>query len=108
MLSKSRRLVRNDFSKRALRSVPFAFGSIKVLDGPSWPDRSKAAVVVSKKVLPYAVSRNALRRRVYAILREKFRTGAITHTLIVYPNKKASVATFAELASELERALVRC
>ena len=108
MLPKSRRLVRNDFAKRALKSVPFAFGSIKVLDGPPEPGGPRAAVVVSKKVLPRAVSRNALRRRVYAILREKSRAGATAHALIVYPNKKAAAAPFAELALELERALARC
>jgi len=103
MLPKSRRLVRDDFSKRALKSVPFAFGSVKVIEGPS-----KAAVVVSKKISPRAVSRNALRRKVYAALKENFRANAPRHALIVYPNKKALAVPFAELALELERALARC
>jgi ribonuclease P protein component len=103
MLPKASRLVRSDFSKRALKNVSFPFGSIKVLDGPP-----RAAVVVSKKISSHAVLRNLLRRRVYAVLSTKLKSGGIKSVLIVYPNKKAASVPFAELALELERALARC
>ncbi len=103
MLPKAKRLTRSDFSKHPIRSVAFTFGSIKVLDGGS-----KAAVVVSKKISAKAVSRNALRRRVYAILRDPIRKGRWQNSLIVYPNRKAAAASFRELKEELERALAHC
>lgn len=67
----------------------------------------KAAVVVSKKICPNAVSRNKLRRRIYAILRPVL-SGGSRYSIIVYPNKKALVAPFQKLRAALLAALQGC
>jgi ribonuclease P protein component len=103
MFPKTKRFSRSDFLKHQIRGVSFLFGSIRVVVG-----EPKAAVVVSKKVSSRAVSRNALRRRIYAILRSVLRSGYLRRAVIIYPNKKAAAASFAELKAELERALARC
>ena len=103
MLPKAQRLTRDNFAKRPLRNVPFPFGSLKLLEG-----KAKAAVVVSKKIAPRAVTRNLIRRRIYAILREEMKKGRLQHALVVYPNKRAVAAPFAALKTELERALAHC
>ncbi|MDO8523855.1 MAG: ribonuclease P protein component [bacterium] len=102
MIPKAKRLTRADFGKRPLRRVVFPFGSITVFG-----DTSKAAVVVSKKICPNAVSRNKLRRRIYAILRPVL-SGGSPYSIIVYPNKKASSAPFLELRVALLAALQGC
>jgi ribonuclease P protein component len=65
--------------------------------------QGRGAVVVSKKVAANAVVRNALRRRIYAILGPLLKKTQAS--VIVYPNKKALDASFAELKAALERAL---
>jgi len=56
--------------------------------------------VVSKKVSPLAVSRNSLRRRIYAAVRGKHPRST---DLIIFPNKNALTASFASLSFELEK-----
>lgn len=62
-----------------------------------------AAVVVSKKVTPQAVSRNTVRRRVYESIRIYLAQHSLQHPLhmIAFVNKKINSATFQEIADEI-------
>jgi|GEM_PF-1918324 len=51
----------------------------------------KAAVVVSKKVAPHAVSRNRIRRQVFELLRTQLPT-KISLMIVVFPKKEALAA----------------
>jgi ribonuclease P protein component len=67
------------------------------------PGEGRGAVVISKKVEASSAKRNALRRRLYAILRPLLKAGHAS--VIVYPNKKALAVSFTELKASLEAAL---
>lgn len=97
MLSKKQRLTKKDFPFKPARRAVFAFGTCAYAPGPS-----RAAVVVSKKIAPHAVTRNRIRRRVYAALRPLLPKNA---SVIIFPNKKALDASVAELRAALTEAL---
>ncbi|MEK9177226.1 MAG: ribonuclease P protein component [Patescibacteria group bacterium] len=101
MLSKHERLGARGVKARAVRSGRFRFGSFKAL--AMRPPR--ASVVVSKKVARAATARNRIRRRFAAILRAFIRSGALSESVILYPNHAAYSAPHSELVSELKRAL---
>lgn len=103
MLPKAKRLVRSDFARRPARTLPFAFGSVKI-----FPGEPKAAVVISKKVCSTATGRNLLRRRIYAIVRPFILEGRAKGQVIVFPNRAAVSVPFAELKSALVIVLARC
>ncbi|MBI3573943.1 ribonuclease P protein component [Candidatus Kaiserbacteria bacterium] len=102
MLPKAQRLSRKDFLKRPLRAIAFPYGSVKIFFGDA-----RAAVVISKKTAPKAVTRNALRRRIYSILQPLLVGVGTQHGFIVYPNKKALTAPFPELRDAIQKVLVR-
>ena len=99
MLSREKRLTREDFSKKSRNTSSHGeFLSVSVLDRPSF----KGSVIVSKKVLSRAVDRNTLRRRLYAIL------GTLPYTngwYVVYAKKGAGARTHAQLKQELHSIL---
>lgn len=64
-----------------------------------------AAVVTSKKTYATAVARGKVRRRIYAVLASIHRTNGLKGQVIIYPNKKALAAPFAELKTSLEQVL---
>lgn len=100
MLPKAKRLGRSDFSKKPIRIVPFALGSIRILGG-----EPGASVVVPKKACPLAVDRNRLRRRAYAILGPLLEQGSLGKPVVVLLNARAAKVPFAGLKQELEQAL---
>lgn len=74
---------------------------IKALRNPR-RDRSRFAVVISKKTLKSAVGRNRIRRRVYEVLRREIDSIGLPHDIVV-------IVVSAEVrqlpASDLERSL---
>lgn len=95
MLKKIKRLSREEFSRF------FSVG--KRLHSPTAQliytkqPKMRVAVVVPKKVLPKAVQRNKLRRRVYTIMQEIDRVGVFIFIL----KTPASKQTFQELRKEI-------
>lgn len=69
-------------------------------------EHSRAAVVVSKKVLKAAPKRNQARRRIYEILRANWNNILPGHDLLLsVHNPRAIELTHAELTHELQNAL---
>lgn len=101
MLAKKERLPRAHFAKRPVATVRFLYGSIRKVG-----TEAGIAVVVSKKTSRTAVKRNLVRRRFYNILRPLVRSGRLRGSYVVYPNKEALEATFADLERTLHATLV--
>ena len=98
VLKKSERLPHQFLMHPKGRRVSFRFGSAVLLSPPA----RGIAVVASKKVFGGAVSRNRVRRRVYAALR-KVPIDISERGVIVYPSAIALTASFADLAEALGR-----
>lgn len=56
-------------------------------------------LVVSSAILKKATARNLLKRRLRALVREV--SGDAHWDMVVYPNRRASVATFSELKKDV-------
>jgi len=105
MLPKRHRLRSADFKRlrgATLLHTPHFLIRVK-------PDarRAAAAAVVSVAVAKNAVSRNLLRRRMYAILQKSFLSSAKPALLVVTAKKGAMELTFGELQQELFAGLCR-
>jgi RNase P protein component len=101
MLAREERVGTPGMKARVLRSGRFDFGTFKILAlAPT-----KGAVVVPKRVAASAPARNRLRRRVAAILRGLIRSGALSASVVVFPEKTAAKAPPRALKEALERAL---
>jgi ribonuclease P protein component len=99
MLPKAKRIPQKAFPKGGiLRRFPF--GSLRLSRGAP-----RAAVVVSKKTLAKATARNALRRKIYAVLSGLERNGGLKGAVIVFPNQAARSASYAALSRALIAAL---
>lgn len=67
---------------------------------------AKIVIVISKRVVPLAVRRNRLRRRIREIVRH--RVDATSTGVTLYIKKGAFELTFLELADEVDKLLLSC
>lgn len=101
MLSKKQRFSSKGFPKaKPFFRASFPWGSVVYFSSPT----PKAAVVVSKKIAKTAVMRNRLRRRLYAALREVYKT--YPATVVVYPNKNSTTTPIPTLIADIMKARV--
>lgn len=101
MLARNERLKRSDFSRFFESGRRYHTPYFTVVHTP-YPT-FHGSVVISKKVAARAVTRNALRRRLYDMLRTLAHSGAISGIVIVLVKKEGRAAS----APELREALVR-
>lgn len=107
MLSKNRRLVKAFFKDPGRRVGSF---SSPLFSATAYaPARSlinRCAVVVSKKTEKTAVSRNRLRRRLYAVLAEALpQTPNLGLRIVFYPTRTLSAASVTEIRGAVRDAL---
>lgn len=95
MLPRGKRLTRDDFKglKMGNRLHGEHFTLVYI---PS--QTSKIGVVISKKAVPKAVSRNLLKRKLSHVLRTAVYPN---HSIVVYVKKGADKKTFAEIQKEI-------
>ena len=59
------------------------------------------AAVVSKKILPHAVDRNYLRRKIYNAIRKSTPSPTARIAVMIFPKKSATTLPFAVLSAEI-------
>lgn len=103
MLPKSKRLRTIDFK---------GFRGTRTLHTPHFflrygaaPGGAKAAAVVSLATARTAVSRNLLRRRIYATVAQWVKNNGVRAHLVVNAKKGADALSFADIEHELRQAL---
>ena len=82
MLAKAARLRSSEFREFIARGKRFTFPELSIVYTPH--TTFHASVVVSKKVAKRAVLRNALRRRVYAVLYRLLKQTGRTGVYVIY------------------------
>lgn len=104
MLKRTERLTRNAFGRVAAgRAMHTSLFSVKLLPLDVTKDETKQfSVVVSKKVAKTAVARNALRRKVYAVIREC--SPATVHG-ILYMKPESLHASYEHLRTTIQNLL---
>lgn len=111
MFKKSKRLTTSEFSVYFKTGKRKHFTHLTVITAPL-PKDHKVSVVVGKKVSKSAVRRNALRRRVYAVLKRYSETTALIGVVIVVlkpsfnglPKKTAEEFLVSSIAEAANRA----
>jgi ribonuclease P protein component len=77
-----------------------------LLCAPLPSGRSKAAIVVSKKVAAKATDRNRIKRRARAAVASRLKTLGEPRALVFTAKKEASTASFAEIRADIEALVV--
>ncbi|TSC84532.1 MAG: hypothetical protein G01um101417_197 [Parcubacteria group bacterium Gr01-1014_17] len=97
MFKKNNRITTAEFKQlgRPLRVFHTVFFSVRVHKIVG--EGKKFAVVVSKKVVPTAVGRNLIKRRLYALLQEYIVSVPPSTAMVVFVKKEAAKASFQEL-----------
>lgn len=99
MLSKGQRLTRSEFQAVFESGTRTGNSAFTYINKPA--EEPKAAIVISKKLLPGAVDRNRFRRKLYNLIKKI----GLTTTSIILVKKPALTLSKEELSQKLEELL---
>ena len=100
-LPRKKRIQRAHFPKTKGARVFFEFGSVSFF--PELPP--SAAVIAPKKVFSDSVTRHRVKRRVLNALKRPLAGSKLPGGIVVYPNKAALTAPFANIEETLAKTL---
>lgn len=99
MLPKKKRLTTAEFSRFFRSGTRFHSPNLQLIYTPH--DEFRGAVVVGKKVAKNAVDRNALRRRIYALLSQEYADDGLAGVFILIAKPSARTAATETLRAEV-------
>ena len=104
MLSKDKK-INTQLFKEVLnkgKTHHFTYFSVKTLKSPVNENKSKFTIVVSKKIVKKAISRNLIRRRFFNIIKDIYKDFPTPYAFIFFLKKEGKELNYKDLKKEIE------
>lgn len=107
MLAKNNRLAKSDFKKiwQRAKTLKGRLFLIKYQPNNLDKSRSRFGIIVSKKNINKATSRNKIKRRIRYIIQTYSRKSTLNYDVIILTNKSVADSIFLDLKNELAQML---